>query len=129
MSLEKVLSEVVINCGFEVSNRLGTGFLESVYENALCVELEKNNVFFCQQKQLKVIYKRRVVGNFIADIVVENKLLLELKTVSQLVSSHRAQVMNYLKATGLPVALLLNFGTPKSGVQRIVYQYNETEVI
>jgi len=129
MSLEKALSEVVINCCFEVSNKLGTGFLESVYENALCIELEKNNVLFCQQKQLKVIYKGQVVGNFIADIVVENKLLLELKTVSQLVSNHRAQVMNYLKATGIPVALLLNFGTPKLGVQRIVYQYNETEVI
>lgn len=69
------------------------------------------------------------MGNFVADIVVENKLLLELKTASQLVQSHRSQVMNYLKATGLPVALLLNFGTPKLGVQRIVYQYNETEVI
>jgi GxxExxY protein len=69
------------------------------------------------------------VGNFIADIVIENKLLLELKTVSQLAKNHRAQVMNYLKATGLPAALLLNFGIPKPGVQRIVQQYNETEVI
>ena len=129
MSLGKRLSEEVINCGFEVSNKLGAGFLESVYENALCVELEKNGFSFHQQKQLKVIYKGQVVGNFIADIVDENKLLLELKTVSQLAQSHRAQVMNYLKATGLPVGLLLNFGTPKLGVQRIVQQYNETEVI
>jgi len=123
------LSERVIECGFVVSNLLGTGFLESVYENALCVELEKQGIQFQQQKQLKVIYKTHVVGNFLADLVIENKLLLELKTVSQLAQSHRAQVMNYLKATGLPVALLLNFGTPKLGVQRIVYQYNETEVI
>lgn len=129
MSLGKRLSEEVINCGFEVSNKLGTGFLESVYENALCVELEKQGICFHQQKQLKVIYKGLVVGNFIADIVVENKLLLELKTVSQLAQSHRAQVMNYLKATGLSVGLLLNFGTSRLGVQRIVHQYNETEVI
>jgi len=82
MCLKKNLSEAVINCGFEVSNRLGTGFLESVYENALCVELEKQGFAFHQQKQLKVIYRGEVVGNFIADIVVENKLLLELKTVT-----------------------------------------------
>ena len=75
MSLGKRLSEEVINCGFEVSNKLGAGFLESVYENALCVELEENGFSFHQQKQLKVIYKGQVVGNFIADIVVENKLL------------------------------------------------------
>ena len=100
-----------------------------MYENALCVELEKQGIKFQQQKQLKVIYKTHVVGSFVADLVIENKLLLELKTVSQLAQSHRAQVMNYLKATGLQVALLLNFGTPKLGVQRIVYQYNETEVI
>lgn len=123
------LSEIVIECGFVVSNLLGTGFLESVYENALCVELEKQGIQFQQQKQLKVIYKTHVVGNFVADLVIENKLLLELKTVCQLAQSHRAQAMNYLKATGLPVALLLNFGTPKLGVQRIVNQYNETEVI
>ena len=93
------------------------------------VELKQYGLTFHQQKQLKVIYRGEIVGNFVADIVVENKLLLELKTVSQLVQNHRAQVMNYLKATGLPVALLLNFGTPKLGVQRIVQQYNETEVI
>ena len=129
MSLDENLSEIVINCGFEVSNRLGVGFLESVYENAMCVELKNNGIDFYQQRQLKVIYRGQVVGNFIADLIVENKLLIELKTVSQLVQSHRAQVMNYLKATGLPVALLLNFGTPKLGIQRIVHQYNDSEVI
>jgi GxxExxY protein len=129
MNQSENLTRKVIASGFEVSNFLGTGFLESVYENSLCVELEKQGVLFRQQKQLKVIYKGQVVGNFIADLVIEDKLLVELKTVSQLVQSHRSQVMNYLKATGLPVALLLNFGTPKLGVQRIVHQYKETEVI
>ena len=123
------LSEKIIKCGFEVSNCLGTGFLESVYENALCVELEKQGFKFRQQKQLKVIYKSEVVGNFIADLVVEDKLLIELKVASELAKNHRAQVMNYLKATGLPVGLLLNFGTPKLGIQRIVHRYNESEVI
>ena len=129
MDQNKNLTKKLIECGFEVSNYLGTGFLESVYENALCVELEKQGIAFCQQKQLKVIYKGKVVGNYIADLIVENKLLVELKTATQLLQSHRAQVINYLKVTGLPVALLLNFGTPKLGVQRIVHQYKETEVI
>ena len=71
MSLEKNLSNVVISCGFEVSNRLGTGFLESVYENALCVELEKQGYTFHQQKQLKVIYRGEIVGSFVVDIAFE----------------------------------------------------------
>ena len=123
------ISSRVIDCAIEVSRRLGTGFLESVYENALCIELEKHEINFRQQKALKVIYKGEVVGNFVTDIVIENKLLIELKVVSEIGSAHKAQVINYLKATGIPVALLLNFGTPKMGVQRIVHQYNETEVI
>ena len=128
-AMERNLSKRVIECAFEVSNQLGAGFLESVYENALCVELEQQGIAYHQQKQLKVIYKGRDVGTFVADLVVEDKLLVELKVASQLVHAHKAQVMNYLKATGLPVALLLNFGTPKLGVQRIVHQYKEAEVI
>ena len=123
------VSEVVLDCAFEVSNRLGVGFLESVYENALCVELKHRGLYVQQQKPLKVIYKSEVVGNFITDIIVENKLLIELKVVNEFHKSHKAQVINYLKATGLPVALLLNFGTPKLGIKRIVHQYTKTEVI
>ena len=127
--MERNLSKRVIQSAFEVSNQLGVGFLESVYENALCVELEQQGIAYHQQKQLKVIYKGRDVGTFVADLVVEDKLLVELKVASQLVHAHKAQVMNYLKATGLPVALLLNFGIPKLGVQRIVHQYKEIEGI
>ena len=76
-----------------------------------------------------MIYKGNVVGNFVSDIIVEHKLLVELKVVSEFNQAHRAQVINYLKATGIPVGLLLNFGTPKLGVKRIVYQYTKTEVI
>ena len=129
MEQGKSISERVIVCAFEVSNRLGTGFLESVYENALCVELENQGIKFQQQQPLKVIYRERVVGKFVTDLVVENKLLLELKAIPKLADCHKAQVMNYLRATGLSVGLLLNFGSPKLGIRRIVWQYNESEVI
>ena len=107
----------------------GVGFLESVYENALCIELAKQGIRFQQQKQLKVFYQGQVVGNYVADLIVEDKLLVELKTVSDFAINHRAQVTNYLRATGLTVGLLLNFGTPKLGVQRIVYEYKEANTI
>ena len=129
MEQGKSISEKVLDCAFEVSNRLGVGFLESVYENALCVELSNKGLSYLQQKPLKVIYKGAVVGNFITDIIVERKLLLELKVAVELNNSHKAQVINYLKATGISVGLLLNFGTPKLGVKRIVHQYSKSEVI
>ena len=129
MKQEGSLSERVIGCGFEVSNCLGVGFLESVYENALCIELAKQGIWFAQQKQLQVFYQGQVVGNYVADLIVEDKLLVELKAVADLAINHRAQVMNYLRATRLSVGLLMNFGTPKLGVQRIVYDYKETEII
>jgi len=125
----KILSERVIACGFEVSNRLGAGFLEAVYENALCVELRREGIYFEQQKPVNVIYREVVVGFYVVDLVVENQLIIELKALSQLNRQHEAQVMNYLKATGISVALLLNFGTPKLGIRRIVRQYKETERI
>ena len=125
----KTVTQRVIRCAFDVSNTLGAGFLEKVYENALCVELEKNGLKFQSQKPIVVNYKGIQVGEYIADIVVEDKLLVELKALTTLCSSHDAQVMNYLKATNLSVGLLLNFGRSKLGVKRIVWQYNETEKI
>ncbi|MBI3771611.1 MAG: GxxExxY protein [Gammaproteobacteria bacterium] len=123
------LSEQVIGCAFEVSNRLGAGFLEAVYENALCHELTYKGVPFVRQKPLEVRYRGKIVGNYVADIVVGNRLLLELKALSKLSPEHDAQVMNYLNASGLKVGLLLNFGTPKLGIRRIVWEYNECERI
>jgi len=123
------ISKKVLDCAFEVSNRLGVGFLESVYENAMCVELRQRGLKIQQQKPLKIIYKGEVVGNFVTDIIVEKKLLIELKVVSEFNKSHKAQLINYLKATGIQVGLLLNFGTPKLGIKRIVYQYSKTEAI
>ena len=92
----ETVSQRVIRCAYDVSNTLGAGFLEKVYENALCVELEKNGLKFQSQKPIVVNYKGFQVGEYIADIVVEDKLLLELKALATLCSSHDAQVMNYL---------------------------------
>ena len=127
--MEETISQRVIRCAFDVSNTLGAGFLEKVYENALCVELERSGLDFQSQKPVAVTYKGFQVGEYVVDIIVEDKLLLELKALSMLCSSHDAQVMNYLRATNLSVGLLLNFGKPKLGIKRIVWQHNETEKI
>ncbi len=123
------LSRRVIGCALEVSNTLGPGFFEKIYEKALCIEFEKNGIDFQTQKSVNVIYKGSLVGEYITDIIVEDKLLLELKAVSALCSEHEAQLMNYLKATGLSVGLLLNFGKPKLGIKRMVWNHNETKKI
>jgi GxxExxY protein len=122
---QEPLSRRVIGCAFEVSNGLGAGFLESVYENGLCVELAEQGLEFERQKPLVVTYKGRVVGNYLADVLVEGTLLLELKALSQLTPEHEAQVLNYLRATGLTVGLLLNFGTPRLGIRRLVWQHED----
>lgn len=127
--MQKNVSKEVINCAFEVSNHLGAGFLESVYENALCVELQHHGIAFERQKHIEVLYKGHQIGSYVADLIIENQLLVELKAISGFSGQHEAQLMNYLKATGVKVGLLLNFGTPKIGVRRIVWQYEETERI
>lgn len=119
------VSKQVIGCGLEVSNNLGSGFLESVYENALTIELKRQGLKFERQKQINVAYKGEVIGNYVADLIVEEKLLVELKALSNFTGDHEAQVMNYLRATGLGVGLLLNFGTPRLGIRRIVWQHND----
>ena len=123
------LSRKVIGCAIEVSNTLGPGYFEKVYENALCIELEKNRIAYHSQKPITVLYKGEQVGEYIADIIVENQLLLELKAVSSICSEHEAQLMNYLKSTGMSVGLLLNFGRPKLGIKRMVWNHNESKRI
>jgi GxxExxY protein len=93
------------------------------------VELEVQGIAFERQKALVVRYKGRVVGNFVADLVVEGKLLVELKALSHLATDHEAQVLNYLRATDLTVGLLLNFGTTRLGVRRLVWQHDESSAI
>ena len=127
--MDNELSQRVIGCAFEVSNTLGAGFLESVYEKALCVELANNGIAFSCQKPVSVKYKEVLVGDYITDIIVDDSLLLELKAVSVMPAVYKAQLMNYLKATGLSFGLLLNFGTPKLGIKRMVWNHNETNKI
>jgi GxxExxY protein len=119
----------VIGRAYAVGNELGPGFLEAVYENALCFELKQQGIEVERQVPLDVCYKGEMVGKYFADILVENRLLLELKSVSRLAPEHKAQVINYLKATDLNVGLLINFGKPKTEIQRVVWKHNESDFI
>ena len=110
----------IIGCAYAVANGLGCGFLEKVYENALAHELRKAGLKTQQQQAIAVRYDGVVVGEYLADLLVEDSVVVELKAVKALDDVHLAQCLNYLKATGLHLALLLNFGTPKLEVKRIV---------
>jgi len=118
------LTEKVIGCAFSVSNSLGAGFLEKVYENALAYELRKASLRVEQQKPINVYYEDIIVGEYTADLLIENYLLLELKTVEKFNEVHLAQSLNYLKATNLPLCLLLNFGKPKVEIKRVYLSTN-----
>jgi GxxExxY protein len=104
------ITEKIIGCAFKVASKLGSGFLEKCYENALVYELRKAGLNVEQQVSLKVMYDEIVVGEFCADILVEGVVLVELKAIEQLAAIHAAQCINYLAATRLPVCLLINFG-------------------
>ena len=112
MSADKELDLAgqVIGLGMKVHRVLGPGFLESVYESALCIELQRGGIAFERQKALYVLYEGAVVGDFVSDLVIEGKLLVELKAVVTLVPVHEVQLVNYLTATGVEDGLLLNFG-------------------
>ncbi|MGB7324514.1 MAG: GxxExxY protein [Rubripirellula sp.] len=112
------LTEKIIGCAYQVSNTLGSGFLEKVYENALAIELRKNGLRVMQQAPIKVLYDANVVGEYFADLLVSNVVIVELKAVSGISDVFAAQCLNYLKATGLPICLLLNFGKPRIEVKR-----------
>lgn len=114
------LSGKVIGCAFTVLNGLGAGFLEKVYENALAHELRKAGLAVERQRGLTVIYDGVVVGEYFVDLLVEHSLLVELKTAKVLDQTHRSQCLNYLKATGLRLCLLLNFGRPRLEISRVV---------
>jgi GxxExxY protein len=122
---EEKISERVIGCAFAVSNGLGTGFLESVYENALAAEMHDKRLPFEQQKPIDVFYREQPAGHFVADFAVDCRLIVEIKAISQLTSKHEAQLMNYLRATGFSAGLLLNFGTSKLGITRRVRGHDD----
>ena len=114
------LSGGVIGCAFIVLNTLGAGFFEKVYENALARELRKAGYAVVQQHGVTVMYDGAVVGEYFVDLLVADMLLVELKTAKALDDAHRAQCVNYLKATGLQLCLLLNFGKPRLEIKRVV---------
>lgn len=122
LELNKI-TERIIGCAYTVGNTLGNGFLEKVYENALAHELRKVDLQVIQQYGIQVHYDGIVVGDFASDLLVERCVLVELKAVKALDEIHMAQCLNYLKATGLSVCLLLNFGQPKVQIKRVVKNF------
>ncbi len=114
------ITEAVIGCAFEVIKELGTGFLESVYEKALLLALRQKGLAAVAQYPLKVSFRGENVGGFFADILVEQKVLVELKAIKMLVPEHQAQLINYLHASGIEVGLLINFGNPKLEIKRCI---------
>ncbi len=114
------ITKTVIGCAYTVSNSLGCGFLEKVYENATTHELAKHSLKVNRQHKIKIEYDGVIVGNYIADLVIEDSVLVEIKNVDHLGTPQVAQCLNYLKATGIHVGLLMNFGRPRVEVKRLV---------
>lgn len=111
--INEELTGKIIQTFFEVSNELGAGFLESVYEKSLVVALVQKGLRVQTQVPLKVRFRDVIVGDFFADLIVEEIVLIELKAVSRILPEHKAQVINYLNATGIEIGLFVNFGTPR----------------
>ena len=122
------MARAVIGAAIEAHRHLGPGFLESIYEEALCVELRDRRISFERQKEISVLYKDREIGKHRVDLLVAKSLVVELKTVEALADIHKAQLISYLKALRLPLGLLINFNVPilKNGIQRVVYTSNQT---
>jgi len=119
MEYEKI-TEAIIGCAYRVYNKMGFGFLESVYENCLLIELRKAGLDTETKKSITVYYEGEVVGEFVADIIVNDTVILELKSVKRVIKAHEVQLVNYLVATGKPIGLILNFGERKVEVKRKV---------
>jgi GxxExxY protein len=117
------ITERIIGCVCQVSTALGPGFLEKVYENALAVELRQCEFRVEQQHRIEVRYKDVLVGDFIADLLVDECVIVEIKAIKSLDDIHTAQCVNYLKATGVNICLLVNFNSPRATVKRVVYGF------
>jgi GxxExxY protein len=118
----KALTEKIIGCAYRVYNTMGFGFLESVYEKCMLIELGKAGLKAQAQQPITVFYEGEIVGQFIADIIVDDLVIVELKSVRQLAIAHEVQLVNYLTATHMDVGLLINFGENKVEVKRKVRQ-------
>ena len=114
----KELTEKVIACSYRVYNKMGAGFLESVYEKCLVIELRKAGLLVETQKAIQVYYDNELVGDFIADMIINDTIILELKAIKQIAKAHEVQLVNYLVATGKSVGLLINFGEEKVEIKR-----------
>ena len=114
------LTEGIIGAFFEVYNSLGYGFFEKVYENALCAEFKLRGLSYAQQLPIKVKYRGHVVGEYFADLVIEDAVIVEVKAVRTLLPEHGAQLLNYLKATDYEVGLILNFGPKAKVVSKVL---------
>lgn len=117
--LHEDLTEKIIGIFYEVYNTLGCGFLEKVYENALAIEFERSGLKFEKQVEVGVLYKEKNVGNYVADFIIEGKIIVEIKANSGIGTSDEAQLINYLKATEIEVGLLLNFGKSAEFKRRV----------
>lgn len=116
----KEITELIIGCAYRVYNKMGFGFLESVYEKCLLIELRKAGLDAESQKPITVYYEDEIVGEFVADIIVNDTIILELKSVRRIIEAHEVQLVNYLVATGKPLGLILNFGETKVEIKRKV---------
>ncbi len=119
MPIQDPLTQQIIGCCYRIADTLGHGFMEKVYENALAFELRKGKIPFAQQQSIEVFCEGEKVGKFIADLVVEGRVIVEVKAVQALDDAHVAQGLNYLRTTGLPTCLLVNFGKAKIEVRRL----------
>ena len=113
------ITRKIIGCAYEISNALGIGFVEKVYENALAHLIRKSGLLVAQQHPIKVSFDGIIVGDFYADLLVENRVLVELKAVSRLLDPHTAQSLNYLRASEMEICLLINFGKSKIEIKRM----------
>jgi GxxExxY protein len=125
MKYQEITSKI-IKCAYAVHKNLGFGFLENVYQNALMIELTNADLEAEKEKKIQVLYHGQVVGDYIADIVVENKIICELKSTKEINPAHEAQLVNYLKATGMEIGLLINFGEQVRVKRKILDKIQET---
>lgn len=117
------LTGAALECAFRVSNTLGHGFLEKVYENALAIELREMGIEVFQQPHVEVRYRERVVGEYCPDLIIGNGVVIEIKALGTLDEPHLNQCLNYLRATGLSLGLVLNFGRARVQYRRIVWDF------
>jgi GxxExxY protein len=118
--IHQEITEQILSSFYKVYNTLGYGFLEKVYENALTLELREKNLDVEQQYNLKVFYKDQEVGSYFADLIVDQKIVIELKAAESICPEHKCQLINYLKATQIEIGLLLNFGK-KAEFSRVIF--------